>query len=119
MNKELYKKWIQFIETEECRKIYMDAHGDCDCEFNSDCNKFYGIRETGLPMSIKTIDDNNTNFDLVELRDDGIIGRLTPHCKNHGAMNKVSKFKDGKGGYWRCNALGGCRAGCIEEDLNE
>ncbi|KFZ25996.1 MAG: hypothetical protein KQ78_01970 [Candidatus Izimaplasma bacterium HR2] len=42
-------------------------------------------------MKIKTIDDNNTRFDLVELADDGNIGRLTPHCKKHRAMNKVSK----------------------------
>lgn len=51
-------------------------------------------------------------------------GRLTPHCKLHGAMNKVSKD-----GYWRCIRAernpeyehlwsdeyeGDCRAGCIE-----
>lgn len=40
---------------------------------------------------------NEANLDLVELRDDGGIGKLTPHCKVHGAMNQVSE-----GGLWRC-----------------
>lgn len=39
--------------------------------------------------------------------------RLTPHCKFHGAMNKVTKE-----GIWRCLVLE-CNAGCQEEDLNE
>lgn len=34
---------------------------------------------------------------LVEMRDDGGVGRLTPHCKIHGAMNRVSAD-----GFWRC-----------------
>jgi len=68
-------------------------------------------------MELKPIDDGNSDFDLVELRDDGNIGRLTPHCKIHGAMLKVSEH-----GYWRCvraiNLLTGkchndCRAGCV------
>lgn len=68
-------------------------------------------------MRIETIEDGNTRFDLVELRDDGGIGRKTPHCKIHGAMVKVSKV------FWRCpqaiNLLTGksepdCRAGCKE-----
>lgn len=33
----------------------------------------------------------------------------TPHCKDHGAMNKVSEF-----GYWRCIHSWKCRAGCRE-----
>jgi len=69
-------------------------------------------------MKIKSIEDGNSRFDLVELRDDGKIDRLTPHCKIHGAMLKVSKS-----GYWRCiqaislktgKCINDCRAGCIE-----
>lgn len=81
-------------------------------------------------MKIKPLEDGNSRFDLVELRDDGNIGRLTPHCKVHGAMLKVSRFKGG-GGFWRCiqaeyrgnkidsrsgKCMNDCRAGCIEED---
>lgn len=71
-------------------------------------------------MEIKPIDDGNSNFELVELRDDGNIDRLTPHCKVHGAMLKVSEA-----GYWRCvQAISldtgkcpeDCRAGCIGID---
>ena len=58
------------------------------------------------------IHDNNTDFDSVELADDANTGTLTPHCKRHRAMNKVSRFEDG-GGYWRC-LQGQCRSGCIE-----
>ena len=72
-----------------------------------------------------------SDFSLVELRDDGNIGKLTPHCKKHGAMNKVSK-----NGYWRClraemvkttkikkgvyksKRVGDCRAGCREVKIN-
>ncbi len=41
----------------------------------------------------------------------------TPHCKKHGAMNKITKNEDG-GGYWRCITAVSkttdtvCRAGC-------
>lgn len=57
------------------------------------------------------------DFDLVEI----IQG--TPHCKKHGAMNKMNRFEDG-GGYWRC--LGPvskhndtlCRAGACERREN-
>lgn len=55
---------------------------------------------------IKTIDDNNTSFELVEL-----INNI-PHCKLHGAMLKVSEA-----GFWRCIRAKGqidCRAGCEE-----
>lgn len=44
---------------------------------------------------------------------------FTPHCKIHGAMNKVSSF-DG-GGFWRCIGSvtekldNACRAGCMQE----
>lgn len=56
---------------------------------------------------------NFSNFDLVELK-------KTPHCKKHGAMNKMNILEDG-GGYWRCisyvnkNSDTPCRAGCIEK----
>ena len=36
-------------------------------------------------------------FELVELADDGHIGRLTPHCKIHRAMNKMESNN-----IWRC-----------------
>ena len=69
-----------------------------------------------------SIPDSNSNFDLVELKDMGNLKRLTPYCKLHGAMNKVSKE-----GYWRCTRAEpnkdyqkfwtrtntDCRAGCI------
>ena len=42
---------------------------------------------------MKPIPDNNSNIELVELRDDGGIGRLTPHCKKHGAMLKISPLE--------------------------
>lgn len=73
-------------------------------------------------MKLKPIEDGNSDFDLVELRDDGNIGRETPHCKIHGAMVMVSKH-----GLWRCpqpiNLLTGkcvpdCRAGCVEVEGN-
>lgn len=63
-------------------------------------------------MNIEAIKDDNTNFDLV------YIHNLTPHCKIHGAMNKVSVFETG--GYWRCitsvskKSENNCRAGCIQ-----
>lgn len=34
-------------------------------------------------------------------------GIITPHCKNHGAMNKVNSS-----GLWRCVSTYDCRAGC-------
>lgn len=64
------------------------------------------------------------DFDLVEVK-------TTPHCKKHGAMNKITKEEDG-GGFWRCITVSGyksvekgnskgkihvetiCRAGCLE-----
>ncbi len=48
-------------------------------------------------MELRLID--NANLDLVELADDGNIGRLTPHCKIHRAMNKMTAD-----GIWRCIA---------------
>lgn len=72
-------------------------------------------------MKIRPIEHEIENFNLVELSDDGNIGKLTPHCKIHRAMNKVSSF-DG-GSYWRCiqaislatgKCVDDCRAGCRE-----
>ena len=51
-------------------------------------------------MKIKLLDWNKEDeegFKLVELADDGNIGRLTPHCKIHRAMNKLEKHN-----IWRC-----------------
>ena len=62
-----------------------------------------------IPMSQE---QGGSDFNLVELADDGNIGRKTPHCKVHRAMNKVSLHEDG-GGFWRC-LQGQCRAGCLE-----
>lgn len=62
-------------------------------------------------MVIKPI--NFANFELVEIKNG------TPHCKVHGAMNKLNKLEDG-GGYWRCISAvttkndTACRAGCVE-----
>jgi hypothetical protein len=73
------------------------------------------------------------DFDLVEIMTTNDC-LPTPHCKKHGAMNKITKHESG-GGHWRCisvvsdttvvdpnnpKALGKkendcvCRAGCIE-----
>lgn len=77
-------------------------------------------------MEIKHLKD--ADFSLVELRDDGGIDRLTPHCKKHGAMNKLTPT-----GIWRCVTTykyytdeqgnrrlrnNNCLAGCQEEVAN-
>lgn len=117
MDLKSYNEWKEFIDTDECDEMCMSDTFTCTgCKFIDICDEFYSVLEN-KSMLIRTIEDNNTNFNLVELRDDSNIGKKTPHCNNHGAMNKVSKFKGSKGGYWRCNALGGCRAGCIEEEV--
>lgn len=61
---------------------------------------------------------NFADFELVE-----VIAKNdcnpTPHCKKHGAMNKMNTLEDG-GGYWRCLSYvtrendNACRAGCCE-----
>lgn len=43
---------------------------------------------------------NNADINMVEMRDDGNIGRKTPHCKTHGAMNMLTKD-----GIWRCLSM--------------
>lgn len=70
-------------------------------------------------MKIIPIEDGNTRFDLVKLVEVQCNNRpkLYPYCAVHGAMNKVSIFKDKPGGFWRCCTAEGiiCRAGCIQE----
>lgn len=66
-------------------------------------------------MNIQPIYDNSADFGKVFLSSKDKTLQLTPHCKQHGAMNKVSVFKEG-GGYWRCCTTDCtiCKAGCIE-----
>jgi hypothetical protein len=70
------------------------------------------------------------DFDLVEIKTTNECNP-TPHCKKHGAMNKITLNEDG-GGIWRCYAevsvttikIGNsiskkendtpCRAGCMQ-----
>lgn len=66
-------------------------------------------------MNIKPIEDANSEFNTVYLTSTHKDVQDTPHCQKHGAMNKVSVFKEG-GGYWRCCTTEAtiCRSGCIE-----
>jgi len=62
------------------------------------------------------IEDNNSNFDLVEIKTTHEKVKPTPHCKLHGAMNCVAVHQNGK--LWRCiqsKDLKDCRAGCEEK----
>lgn len=62
------------------------------------------------------INDNNSRFDLVEIKTTHPNVQETPHCKVHGAMSCVAVHKNGK--LWRCvqsNQLKDCRAGCEEK----
>lgn len=62
---------------------------------------------------MKIIPIKFADIELVE------INNKTPHCKKHGAMNKLNVLEDG-GGYWRCLSYvtkqndNACRAGCCE-----
>lgn len=61
------------------------------------------------------IQDNNSRFDLVEIKTTHPSVQETPHCKIHGAMNCVAVHQNGK--LWRCIQscqLKDCRAGCEE-----
>jgi len=49
-------------------------------------------------MNIIELVDPSSNFNLVELRNSS-NGKFYPHCKIHGAMNKVTP---GEEGIWRC-----------------
>lgn len=65
-------------------------------------------------MKIIPIEDNNSRFDLVEVKTTNSCAP-TPHCRIHGAMNCVATFDNGK--LWRCiqsNMVKDCRAGCQE-----
>lgn len=61
---------------------------------------------------------NFADFKLVEVKTENDCSP-TPHCKKHGAMNKMNILEDG-GGYWRCITFvtkyndTSCRAGCCE-----
>lgn len=62
------------------------------------------------------IEDNNSRFDLVEIKTTHEKVSPTPHCKIHGAMSCVAVHKNGK--LWRCiqsKDLKDCRAGCEEK----
>lgn len=79
-------------------------------------------------MNITKIDE--AAFDLVEVKTTNEC-KPTPHCKNHGAMNKITITENG-GGIWRCITVSGyrrvksgnargeehaetiCRAGCFQ-----
>lgn len=80
-------------------------------------------------MKIKMLDWNEEDkegFKLVKLKQD-YPESITPHCKNHGAMNKLPEHN-----IWRCLAMYGhkeleghnmpkfldrtCKACCIEEE---
>ena len=67
-------------------------------------------------MKIKPIEDNNSNFEVVEIRSSHPSApNATPHCRIHGAMNCVASFPAGR--LWRCiqsDMLPDCRAGCEE-----
>lgn len=79
-------------------------------------------------MKIREIE--MSDFSLVEIKSTNECNP-TPHCKNHGAMNKITMNEDG-GGMWRCISVVGyqnvrngnsfgkkeiegvCRAGCMQ-----
>jgi hypothetical protein len=70
-------------------------------------------------MNILPINDNNSRFDLVEIKSEHAKVDPTPHCKIHGAMNCVAVHSTGK--LWRCiqsNAVKDCRAGCEQKILD-
>ena len=52
-------------------------------------------------MEIEQID--LSEFSLVEVKSTNECNP-TPHCKLHGAMNKITSHEDG-GGIWRCLAV--------------
>jgi len=77
-----------------------------------DCKKY-------SPTNYKPINDGNSNHKIVYLHKSKHATRETPHCKNHGAMIKVSES-----GLWRCiqavslktgKTPNDCRAGCEEQ----
>ena len=75
--------------------------------------------ETTMVSDLKyyfPINDNNSRFDLVEIKTEHKNVKPTPHCRIHGAMNCVAVHTNGK--LWRCiqsNMVKDCRAGCEEK----
>jgi len=70
-----------------------------------------------LEINYREINDNNSRFDLVQIKTDYDNVQPTPHCKIHRAMNCVAVHANGK--LWRCiqsNLLKDCRAGCEEKN---
>ena len=67
---------------------------------------------------MKIIPINFADFESVEIKTTNECNP-TPHCKKHGAMNKITINEDG-GGYWRCVTVVSktvdtvCRTGCCE-----
>lgn len=59
---------------------------------------------------MKLLEIKFADLTLVEIKNQ------TPHCKKHGAMNKITNFEDDSG-YWRCLSVVSknnetvCRAG--------
>lgn len=74
------------------------------------------LKENTVPdssMTIQPINDNNSRFDLVEVKSNNPKVQPTPHCKIHGAMNCVAIHETGR--LWRCIQscqVKDCRAGC-------
>jgi len=52
-------------------------------------------------MNVIALNDPSSDFSLVEVRSSWPNTTATPHCKVHGAMNKVTEGSDG---IWRCLA---------------
>ena len=79
---------------------------------------------------MKVVELNMADISLVEIKTTNTCNP-TPHCKTHGAMNKITLNEDG-GGIWRCisthsvtkiingNSISykendnNCRAGCLQ-----
>jgi hypothetical protein len=81
---------------------------------NIDLERIITDKKTYIPLPVD--EKGGADFNLVVLKRD----EVTPHCVEHGAMNKVSPSPPEGGGFWRCIALAGpkknpCRAGCMEE----
>ena len=45
-------------------------------------------------MNYFPIEDNNSNFDLVEIKTTHEKVKATPHCKIHGSMNCVANLPE-------------------------
>jgi hypothetical protein len=106
------------------------SYADLD-DIPDEIREEYNVEEYPHPigcidMNIIPINDNNSRFDLVEIKNDSDSARskgwnvkpsdsVSPHCKIHGAMNCVAVHAHGR--LWRCiqsNQVKDCRAGCEE-----